>query len=316
MREPMHDIKQGAEHDRFADLAHGTRICYRVDGAPDAPALLLIAGLAEDLTSWSPTFVAGLVASGTCVIRMDNRDCGRSSYAATPPPSVLRQLAARPRSDAYTLAEMATDCVGLLDHLGIASAHVVGRSMGGMIAQTLAASWPDRVRTLTSIYSTTGHKKVGQPALSTLVLLASPPPRTREAAVRAHLRITQHIAGTGHRPDEHEETTHAQSTWDRSAGDQAAGSARQIQAIQASGDRTAQLRAITAPTLVIHGDRDRVVAPTGGAATVAAIPGARQVVVPGMGHHLPGSLSGRIVSEIVDHITGEPRRLPTPWSTR
>lgn len=308
MPRPTQEGLPGAEHDEFADLTHGTRICYRTDGPPQAPVILLIAGLAEDLTSWSPAFVEALAARGMRVIRMDNRDCGRSSYATTPPPNVLRQLAARPRPDAYTLTDMATDCVGLLDHLGVASAHVVGRSMGGMIAQTLAASWPDRVWTLTSIYSTTGHKKVGQPAFSTLMLLASPPPRNREKAVRAHLRITRHVAGTGHRPDELEETTHAQRTWDRSAGDQAAGSARQIQAIQASGDRTAQLRAITAPTLVIHGDRDRLVAPTGGAATVAAIPGARQVVVPGMGHHLPASLADRIVGEVVDHIAATERQ--------
>lgn len=308
MPKPTQEGLPTAEHDQFVELGNGIRICYRVDGDPDDPALLLIGGLAEDLTSWSTTFVAGLVAHGLRVIRMDNRDCGRSSYATTPPPSVFRQLAARPRSDAYTLVDMATDCVGLLDHLGIASAHVVGRSMGGMIAQTLAASWPSRMRTLTSMYSTTGSKRVGQPAASTMLLLASPPPRTRDRAVRAHLKITRHVAGTGYRLDDVAETAHAESTWDRSDGDQAAGSARQIQAIQASGDRTDQLRSITAPTLVIHGDRDLLVAPTGGAATVAAVPGARLVVVQGMGHHLPEALEDRIISEIGDHIAATARQ--------
>lgn len=302
MRSPAPRDLPGADQEQFVELPHGTHICYRVDGDPDAPAVLLIGGLAEDITSWSPTFVAGLVERGMRVIRMDNRDCGRSSYATTPPPSLLRQLTGRPRSDAYTLGDMATDCAGLLDHLGIGSAHVVGRSMGGMIAQTLTASWPDRVRTLTSLYSTTGSKDVGRPALSTLLLLASPPPRSRGRAVRAHLRITRHLAGTGHLPDDVAETAHAESTWDRSTGDQAAGSARQIQAIQASGDRTEQLRTITTPTLVIHGDRDLLVAPTGGDATAAAIPGARLVVVPGMGHHLPDSLAERIIREVVDHM--------------
>lgn len=315
MREPTRHAMPDADLDRFADLPSGIRICYRVDGDPAAPAVLLVGGLAEDITSWSATFVSGLVQHGLRVIRMDNRDCGRSSYAATPPPSLLRQLLAHPRADAYTLADMAADCIGLLDHLGIASADVVGRSMGGMITQTLAATYPDRVRTLTSLYSTTGSKKVGRPALSTLVLLSSPPPRSRERAVRAHLRITRHLAGTGHPLDEVAETAHAQSTWDRSDGDQAAGSARQIQAIQASGDRTAQLRTITAPTLVVHGDRDLLVAPTGGDATAAAIPGARLVAVPGMGHHLPDSLAERIFGEVIDHIAGESRRPETPRST-
>ncbi|MFI1717671.1 alpha/beta fold hydrolase [Streptomyces litmocidini] len=302
MRSPVPRGLPGADQDQFVELPSGTRICYRVDGPPDGPAVLLVSGLAEDITSWSPAFVAGLVGRGMRVIRMDNRDCGRSSYATTPPPGLLRQLTGRPRSDAYTLRDMASDCDGLLDHLGVGSAHVIGRSMGGMIAQTLASSWPNRVRTLTSIYSTTGSKDVGQPALSTLLLLASPPPRSRSGAVRAHLRITRHLAGTGHRPDDDAETAHAESTWDRSVGDQSAGSARQIQAIQASGDRTDQLRTITVPTLVIHGDRDLLVAPTGGKATAAAIPGARLVVVPGMGHHLPDSLVEEIIREITDHI--------------
>ncbi|MEV0337246.1 alpha/beta fold hydrolase [Nocardia sp. NPDC050717] len=293
--------------DRFALLPCGTRLCYRLDGAPDAPPVLLIAGLAEDLTTWSDRFVSALFATGFRVIRIDNRDCGRSTYSTAPPPNTLRQLLALPRRDAYTLADMADDAAQLIEYLGVGPVHLVGRSMGGMIAQVVAARYPHLVRTLTSLYSTTGNKKVGQPTLSSLALIAgSPPPRNRVGAVRAHLRITAHIAGTAYPVDEVEEATHATTTWDRTAGDGAAGTARQIQAIYASGDRTAELSRIEAPTLVINGDRDPLVAPSGGAATVAAIPGARHIIIPGMGHHLPDSLAFRIADLVVSHIEQVP----------
>ena len=153
--------------------------------------------------------------------------------------------------------------------------------MGGMIAQTIAATEPQRVLSLTSIYSTTGSTKVGQPARSTIrLLVVSPDAKTRTDAVRGHLRITQHIAGTDYPIDDAAEAILAARGWDRSAGDPAAGVARQIEAIQRSGDRTAQLRTITAPTLVIHGDRDLMVAPSGGVATADAIPSAQHVVIP------------------------------------
>lgn len=174
--------------------------------------------------------------------------------------------------------------------------------MGGMIAQTVAAAEPARVRSLTSIFSTTGAKKVGQPALSTMRLLAAPPARTRTAAVRAHLRITSHVAGTGYPIDDAAEAAVVAGGWDRAAGDLAAGTARQIQAIQASGDRTAQLSRITAPTLVLNGDRDLLVAPSGGAATVKAIRSAQHVVIPGMGHHIPEAL----VEPITQYISNTP----------
>lgn len=292
-----------SEHtgDQFADLPTGMRMCYRESGRPSDPVMLLIAGLGEDLTFWGDAFVEALVEHGYRVVTMDNRDVGRSTFVDTPPPATWRQALAKPRADAYALADMAQDCVGLLDHLGVEQAHLVGRSMGGMIAQTLAATHPGRVLSLTSIYSTTGARKIGQPALSTIALLLSAPPRTRAAAVKAHLRITSHIAGTAYPIDEAEEAAIAGRGWDRSAGDAADGGARQIQAIQRSGDRTAQLGAITAPTLVIHGDRDLMVAETGGAATAAAIPGAQHVVIPGMGHHLHRALVGPISAYVVRH---------------
>lgn len=165
--------------DRFALLPAGTRICFRVDGPADGTPVLLVAGLAEDLTTWSDRFVSALIATGFQVIRMDNRDCGRSTYATTPPPNTLRQLLAWPRRDAYTLADMAADAAQLIEHLGLGPVHLVGRSMGGMIAQTVAARYPHLVTTLTSLYSTTGDPKVGRPALWTWVLISAPPPRDR-----------------------------------------------------------------------------------------------------------------------------------------
>lgn len=294
--------------DQFATLPNGVRVCYRIDGADDSPPILLVAGLGEDLSTWSQRFVSSLVAVGFRVIRLDNRDCGRSTFVESPAPNTLRQLFARPRRDAYTLADMAADAVGLLDHLDIDAAHLVGRSMGGMIAQTIAARHPDRVMTLTSLYSTTGHKKVGQPATSTMLMLVSPPPKNRVQFVREHLRMTAHLAGVGYPLDEVEEAGHAVETWSRTDGDSAAGVARQIQAIQASGDRTRELETVTAPTLIVNGDRDLIVAPSGGEATAAAIAESRHIVVAGMGHHLPDALALTIADHVIAHIGATTRQ--------
>ncbi|MFG3107146.1 alpha/beta fold hydrolase [Streptomyces tendae] len=292
----------GAEGvDQYATSPSGIRICFRDYGDKADPAMLLVAGLGEDLTFWTGSFVGSLVTRGFRVVAIDNRDAGQSTFVAAPPPGLWRQIAGRPRGDAYALADMARDGIGVLDHLGISRVHLVGRSMGGMIAQTIAATAPERVLSLTSLYSTTGARKVGQPALSTIRLLAAPPARTRTAAVRAHLRLTRHIAGTEHPIDDAAEAAIAARGWDRSAGDLAAGTARQIQAIKRSGDRTAQLSKITAPTLVINGDRDPLVNPSGGAATVQAIRSAQHVVIPGMGHHIPETLVDPITSYISQH---------------
>ncbi|BCW06183.1 alpha/beta fold hydrolase [Arthrobacter sp. NtRootA1] len=290
-----------ADTDQFATLRSGVTICFRDAGHKADPVILLIAGLGEDLTFWTPSVIDALVAFGFRVVSIDNRDVGRSTFADTPPPAVWRQVLARPRRDGYTLADMAQDAVGVLDHLGIEQVHLVGRSMGGMIAQTIAAVEPGRVLSLTSIYSTTGSRKVGQPASTTIRLLMGPDARNRTDAVRAHLRMTRHIAGKDYPIDDAAEAAIAAQGWDRSAGCLAAGSARQIQAIQLSGDRTAQLARITAPTLVINGDRDLMVAGTGGAATVTAIPKAQHVIIPGMGHHMPEALVDPITRYIAQH---------------
>ena len=297
----MSETQAPSSGDQLARVATGMTICFRDHGDESDPVILLIAGLGEDLTFWTDSFVGSLLGRGFRVITFDNRDVGQSTFVDSPPPRLWRQLLARPRNDAYALTDMAKDAVGVLDHLGIDQAHIVGRSMGGMIAQTIGATARDRVLSLTSIFSTTGRKKVGQPALSTMRLLAAPPARTRTAAVCAHLRLTRHVAGAGYPIDDAAEAAIAARGWDRCAGDLAAGVARQIQAIQRSGDRTAQLGSVTAPTLVINGDRDLLVAPTGGAATVAAIPTAQHVVIPGMGHHIPEPLVEPITRYISQH---------------
>ncbi|WP_017580945.1 alpha/beta fold hydrolase [Nocardiopsis valliformis] len=307
---PEHTENEGADPapapadafgDRFADLPGGVRICYRVDGPADGTPLLLIAGLALDLTSWPQRMVQGFTDRGFRVIRFDNRDAGRSTRMSTPPPGRLRQLLARPRADAYDLTDMAADTHGLLDHLGVDRVHLVGMSMGGMIGQTLAARHPDRAATLTSIFSTTGNRRVGQPATSTLIRMARPTARTAEESVERHLSLLAHIGSKVHPPDEHLERTWARAVWDRRGGPRSGAEvARQIGAIQASGDRTAQVRRITAPTLVVHGDADPMVHPSGGRATAKAIPGARHVLIPGMRHHLaPG-----VLDHLVDLTTG------------
>ncbi|MGY1839419.1 MULTISPECIES: alpha/beta fold hydrolase [unclassified Modestobacter] len=291
--------------DRFVDLPAGPRICFRVEGPDDGAPLLLVAGLGVDLTAWPQRMVDGFVARGFRVVRFDNRDIGRSSRIDTPPPGRLRQLLARPRPGCYDLGDMAADTHGLLDHLGIDRVHLVGMSMGGMIAQTLAARHPDRVASLTSIFSSTGDRRVGQPARSTLLRLAKAPVRTVEESVERHLDLLRHIGSPTLVPDDDLERAWALGLWERGGGARArAGVPRQISAIQASGDRTAECRRITAPTLVVHGSADRMVHPTGGRATAAAVPGARHVEIAGMGHHLAPGVVDRLVDLTTDLVRG------------
>jgi pimeloyl-ACP methyl ester carboxylesterase len=288
--------------DQFCRVGAGWQICYRTDGDPSGAPLLLIAGLTLDLTSWPRAMVDGLVAQGFYVIRFDNRDAGRTTPAATPPPNLLRRALRRPRRDGYDLADMAGDAIAVLDHLGIAQADVVGMSMGGMIAQTIAARYPARTSSLTSIFSTTGRKRVGQAAMSTQLLLSNPGSRTRDEFIRKHVKLMSHLAGTGFPLDEAGAAEYAAGAWDRGVRESAGnGVARQINAIYKSGDRTAELRRITAPTLVIHGDRDRIVHPSGGRATAAAIAGARHLTIAGMGHDLAPGVTDRLVELITQN---------------
>lgn len=288
--------------DQFAQLPHGIRLCYRVTGDPDAIPVLLISGMSQDLTTWPQDFVDGLVAAGFRVIQHDNRDIGRSTPMRSKPPTLLHQLRGRARPDAYTLEDMAQDSVALLDHLGVERAHFIGQSMGGMIAQVIAAHSPERVLTLTSMYSTTGAPRVGGVAWSTKAKIAKRPPRGKAGYIAQHLEITAHLAGRRYPIDPVVETAAATTAWDRRGTAGAAGIARQIQAIQASGDRTKAVASITAPTLVIHGDRDLIVHPSGGKATAETIAGAHLVSVEGMGHHFAPQLVQPLLERITDHL--------------
>ncbi len=284
------------------DVGRGIHLCYDQTGDPDDPPVILISGLGQQLHSWPDDFVAALAGRGYCVTRFDNRDAGRSTQMPYRPPNPVSMFRGGDPRKQYHLGDMARDTVGLLDALGYRDAHLIGISMGGMIAQTVAAHHPGRVRTLTSIMSTTGARRLGRPALSTWRrMLTSRPPRTRAEAMDRAANMFAHIGSHGFPFDEHAVRTYAGTAWDRNPSP--AGLVRQLTAIFASGDRTAELAHIDVPTLVIHGDRDRMVHPTGGAATARAIPGARLETIVGLGHDLPVGAWGRIIDLITEHAT-------------
>lgn len=288
--------------ERFCDLG-GLRICFETFGEEADPALLLVMGLGAQMVAWPDDFCSQLAGRGFFVIRYDNRDVGRSTrFRHVPPPRRLELLTRRPKRVAYTLVDMAGDGLGLLDHLGIGGAHVVGASMGGMLAQVMAARHPDRVKSLVSIMSTTGGRLVGQPALRALPLLISRPPRNREGYVEHILHVFRALGSRGFPFDEDDLREIAGRSFDR--GISASGTARQLGAILAAGDRSADLRRITAPTLVIHGTDDPLVSVSGGRATARAIPGARLMLINGMGHELPRGAWPQILDPIVANAAG------------
>ncbi|MEV6324806.1 alpha/beta fold hydrolase [Nocardia sp. NPDC051787] len=297
--------------ERFAEVGRGISLAYEQLGTGGIP-LMLVAGLGQQFHDWPDGLCELLVARGYHVIRFDNRDAGRSTHAGFPPPAPVDYLRRRWHRDQYILADLAADTVGLLDALELPSAHLVGMSMGGMIAQTVAARHHARVDTLTSIMSTTGAARVGRPAWSTWRLMFSRPARDRTEHIERAVRMYRHISSAGYPFDESTVRTAAAITWDRDPAP-AAAVGRQLAAILKSGDRTGELRAVTAPTLVLHGDRDLMVAPTGAAATARAIPGARLHTLRGMGHDLPAAVWPALVDLIHDHIrTAEPRSIDAP----
>ncbi|MCY1271251.1 Aclacinomycin methylesterase RdmC [compost metagenome] len=287
--------------DRFCELTGQRKLCYRSHGPDDAPAVLLIVGLGLQLTYWPQALIAGLVEQGFRVITLDNRDSGRSFFTEVTPPTAMQQFL-RKRTPGYDLGDMASDVIGLMDGLQLETAHVVGMSMGGMIAQTLAARYPERVRTLTSIFSTTGSLRVGQPALKALRQLLRRPPRNQRESVRDYLDIMR-LIGSTLEWNEPALRDYAMQAWERGSGEASnLGTARQIGAILNSGDRTQELQRIRCSTLVIHGEKDLMVATNGGYATAAAIRGSRLVLLPGLGHDLPACLSGTLLSLLTGHM--------------
>jgi pimeloyl-ACP methyl ester carboxylesterase len=275
-------------------------LCYETFGDPADPTMLLIMGLGTQMLGWDTAFCEQLAARGFHVIRYDNRDIGHSTILDDFPAPTLGQIVRRDKGVvAYTLADMAADGVGLLDHLGIERAHLVGASMGGMIAQMIAARRPERVLSLVSIMSSTGSRLSGQPALSTYRLFLRPIARERDAYVRQAAELFEHIGSRGFDKDEDAFLEMLGAMHDR--GHSPGSSSRQLAAILTAGNRTAELRHITAPTLVIHGTADRLIRPSGGRATARAIPGAHLLTIEGMGHDLPRGAWPQITDAIVEN---------------
>ena len=291
-------IPEGASEERTVTVAPGIDIVYQTFGDPGGDPLLLVMGLGGPMTWWSPDLCRKLAAAGFYAIRFDNRDTGRSSRvrARVGRRRIVQSFFGRGPRPPYTLDDMAADGIALLDHLGIGSAHVVGVSMGGMIAQTMALLHGDRVRSLTSIMSSTGRRTVGWQDPRLLPLLLSRSEATREGYVATSARFWSLIGSPGYPESVDVVRERAGETFDR--GVTPTGVARQLLAILHQPDRSARLGELTMPALVIHGLNDKMVHPSGGRATARAIPGAELLLVPGMGHDLPAGLRDTFVDAI------------------
>ncbi len=273
-------------------------LCYQTFGDPDDEPLLLVMGLSGPMTWWDQVFCERLAAAGFHVVRYDNRDTGRSSRVAAPVrhDQLLRAFATGRAHAPYSMSDLAGDAVALLDHLGLESAHVVGVSMGGMIAQTVAIEHPSRVRSLTSISSTTGRRTVGWQHPALLPRLIAPRKAGREAYIASSVAMWALIGSAGYPSDPESLRTRAGETFDR--GVSTSGVLRQMMAILTQPDRTPRLRELRIPALVLHGTADKMVHVSGGRATAAAIPGAELVLIDGMGHDLPPELFDTFVEAI------------------
>jgi proline iminopeptidase len=287
--------------------ANGMDLHYEEWGDPAAPPVLLIMGLGTQMIAWPEAFVWGLVEAGFRVIAFDNRDIGLSTRMDGAPAmhpllalGMLR-MGLRPRL-AYTLTDMAADAVGLLDALGIARAHVVGASMGGMIAQLVASGWPDHVLTLTSIMSASGRRGLPgpSPALRRRLLRRRPSDPTREEAVVDAVATLEAISHADPSRDSLAFRDMAARAFDRGYNPQ--GAKRQLLAILADGSRVDRLRTIRTPTLVIHGAADPLVPAANSEDIARVVPGARLVIVPGMAHDFPPSKVSEMVRTIVEHL--------------
>jgi pimeloyl-ACP methyl ester carboxylesterase len=285
----------------FADVDRGITLCYETFGDPRDPTLLLIMGLGGQMIEWRTELCEELAGRGFHVVRFDNRDAGLSTFVPETVDVFAVFEAVADGDDPhvpYRLSDMARDTVGLLDHLGVDRAHVVGMSLGGMIAQMVAIEHADRVASLTVLMSTTGDPDVGMPAPESLEAMVEPPPATLDAAEERRIRHAGLWGSPGlWDPDDLRQIT--RRLWDRRNDPH--GSARQLAAILASGSRSEQLRRLDIPTLVIHGTEDRLVAPSGGQRLAEVIPGAELLVIEGMGHDLARPLWPRLVEAIAGH---------------
>ena len=287
------------------ETAAGLALEYEAFGSPADPPVLLVMGFTAQLITWPRGLCELLAAGGRYVIAFDNRDCGLSAKLDGSAVSVEEVGAAAAAGDfglarglaPYTLSDMADDSFGLLSGLGIERAHVVGASMGGMIAQTMAIEHPERVLTLTSIMSTTGEPEFGQSSPEALEVLLAPASTDRESAIANAERWL--IWRSKRYPDLAGARAAAAASFDRCPYPE--GGARQLAAIIASGSRAAGLRALAVPTLVIHGLDDTLIAPSGGERTAALVPGARLVLLEDMGHDRPEPLWPAICEPILEH---------------
>ena len=284
--------------------ANGIELCYEIFGDPAAEPMILIMGLGGQMIIWDDDFCRQLAARGFRVIRFDNRDIGKSSRLSggkrlTAMELLKLRFLKIPVQAPYKLRDMAEDTVGLMDALGIKSAHIVGVSMGGMIAQEIAISFPQRVRSLTSIMSTTGNPRLPQASREATAMLMAPPPATKEEFLDGFVRNWKVLRAGSFPQDEARDRALAERVFER--GLNPAGVGRQLRAILASGSRKERLHAVTAPTLVIHGTVDPLVRPEGGRDTAASIPGAKLLMIPGMGHALPIPFWPQIIDAIDKH---------------
>ncbi len=273
-----------------APVSAEVELCYQTFGDPAAEPLLLVMGLGGPMTWWDPVLCKLLAGNGFYVIRYDNRDTGRSSRSEgrVTRPMLVRAFLGRKTEAPYSVADMAGDAFGLLDHLGIDSAHVAGVSMGGMIGQSMAIAQPSRVRSLVSIMSTTGRRTAGWQDPRILPMLIGPRGTSKQEYVDGARKMGVLIGSPGYPEPEEPSRARAEETFDR--GISAAGTLRQMMAVLTQPDRARALHSLTMPVAVVHGMDDRMVHPSGGRATAQAIPGATLLLIPGMGHDLPVEL--------------------------
>lgn len=285
--------------------SNGIQIEYETFGRPDSPALLLIIGLAGQLIDWDEALCKQIAQRGHYVIRFDNRDAGLSTKKdGAGVPDIMKTIEAlikgEPVNPPYTIEDMADDAVGLLDALAIEKAHICGMSMGGMIAQTIALNYPERVLSLISIYSRTGDPEEPQPKPEAMGVLLTPPPVDRKAYIEFGINLFNTISGPGFPYDQEWLRDHVAKEYDRSFCPE--GAARQLVAILAQKNRKPALSSISTPTLVIHGTDDPLIKVECGKNTAAAIQGAKLMIIDGMGHDLPhGGAWPQIVDAIVEH---------------
>jgi pimeloyl-ACP methyl ester carboxylesterase len=278
--------------------SNGLQLAYESYGNPSDPPVVLVMGLGTQLLGWPAEFCQQIADRGFQVVRFDNRDIGLSTYLDDLPTPDLAAIMGGDRTTVpYLMSDFAEDVVGLFDALGFAKAHVVGASMGGMIVQQFAIDHPDRLLSLCSIMSTTGDPNVGQATQEALALLTRPPAASRDEAIEQGVVGLQLLSSPAYPATDDEQRVKAAAAYDRAFNP--AGALRQTAAIVASPDRTEGLRSVTVPSLVIHGTDDPLVNISGGEATVAAIPGATWLAIPGMGHDIPPGAWPAVVDAIV-----------------